>query len=83
GGIADYLFDEKRNPDKEATGWAVDKDSPEQIAAAVTDIIANPEKVKRITTTARKMVEEKYDWDKIALQMQEKVFDLVFITNKT
>lgn len=78
GGIADYLFDEKRNPDKEATGWAVDKDSPEQIAAAVTDIIANPEKVKCITTTARKMVEEKYDWDMIARQMHEQVFAKVF-----
>lgn len=78
GGIADYLFDEKRNPDKEATGWAVDKDSPEQIAAAVTDIITNPEKVKRITTTARKMVEEKYDWDMIARQMRERVFVKVF-----
>lgn len=78
GGIADYLFDEKRNPDKEATGWAVDKDSPEQIAAAVTDIITNPEKVRRITTTARKMVEEKYDWDMIARQMRERVFVKVF-----
>lgn len=78
GGIADYLFDEKRNPDKEATGWAVDKDSPEQIAAAVKDILANPEKVKRITTTARKMVEEKYDWDMIARQMRERVFAKVF-----
>lgn len=78
GGIADYLFDEERNPDQEPTGWAVDKDSPEQIAAAVTDIIANPEKVKRITMTARKMVEEKYDWDMIARQMRELVFAKVF-----
>lgn len=77
GGIADYLFDEKRNPGIPATGWAVDKDSPEQIAEAVKDIIANPEKVKRITDTARKMVEEKYDWDIIARQMHDRVFDPV------
>lgn len=77
GGIADYLFDEKRNPDKETTGWAVDKDSPEQIAAAVKDILANPEKVARVTATARKMVEEKYDWDVIAQQMRKKVFGKV------
>ncbi|MES2668696.1 MAG: glycosyltransferase family 4 protein [Patescibacteria group bacterium] len=78
GGIADYLFDEVRNPDKEPTGWAVDKDSPEQIAAAVRDIMDNPEKVKRITDTARKMVEEEYDWDIIAQQMRERVFAPVF-----
>ncbi len=74
GGIADYLFDETRNPDREPTGWAVDKDAPEQIAEAVKDILANPEKVKRITDTARRMVEEKYDWDIIARQMRERVF---------
>src|SRR3989344_2651849 len=32
GGIADFLFDAKRNPGKPATGWAVDADSPGQIA---------------------------------------------------
>jgi len=38
GGIAEFLFDEKRNPDKPATGWAVDPDSPEQIVDAINDI---------------------------------------------
>jgi glycosyltransferase involved in cell wall biosynthesis len=77
GGIADYLFDEKRNPDKETTGWAVDKDSPEQIAQAIRAILADPEKVIRVTATARKMVEEKYDWDIIAREMRQKVFGVV------
>lgn len=77
GGIADFLFDEKRNPDKPTTGWAVDKDSPEQIAQVVKEILANPEKVKRVTETARMMVLEKYDWDLIAKQMREKVFTRV------
>ncbi len=71
GGIADFLFDEKRNPDRPTTGWAVDKDSPEQIAEAVKDIIARPEKVREVTETARQMVIEKYDWDLIARQMRE------------
>src|SRR3989344_1450235 len=53
GGIADFLFDAKRNPDKQTTGWAVDKNSPEQIAEAVKDILANPEHVARVTATAR------------------------------
>jgi len=77
GGIADFLFDEKRNPDKETTGWAVDRDSPEQIAAAVEDILAHPEKVARVRSTAKKMVFEKYDWDLIARKMRG-VFDRVF-----
>lgn len=74
GGIADFLFDAKRNPDKPATGWAVDVDNPEQIAEAVKDIIANPEAVNRVVETARTMALEKYDWDLLAKDMREKVF---------
>lgn len=74
GGIADFLFDEKRNPDKPITGWAVDRDSPDQIATAVKDIMARPEKVRAVVATARQMVIEKYDWDIIARDMREKVF---------
>lgn len=74
GGIADFLFDEKRNPGVPITGWAVDKDSPPQIAAAVQDIMARPEKVRAVVATAREMVKEKYDWDLIANDMQKKVF---------
>lgn len=76
GGIADFLFDAKRNPDKPTTGWAVDKDSPEQIATAVKDILAHPELVARVKETAREMVVEKYDWDIIARAMRA-VFDRV------
>ena len=77
GGIADFLFDAKRNPDKETTGWAVDKDSPEQIVGAVQDILAHSERVKQVTATAKKMVVEKYDWNLIAGTMQT-VFDTLF-----
>lgn len=74
GGIADFLFDSERNPDQATTGWAVDKDSPEQIAKMVKEILADPEKVKMVTTTAKAMVVEKYDWDVIVSHMQERVF---------
>jgi len=77
GGIADFLFDEKRNLDKEPTGWAVDKDSPGQIAAAVKDIVANPDKVARITQNAAKMVREKYNWVLIARAMKRVLDNLV------
>ena len=70
GGIGDFLFDSKRNPDKEPTGWAVDKDSPEQIAQAVTDILANPARVAAVTRTARELAVSRYDWDKIARDMR-------------
>lgn len=77
GGIADFLFDAKRNPDKETTGWAVDVDSPEQIATAVEDILAHPEQVMRVKATAKKMAFEKYDWDLIAREMKS-AFDRAF-----
>lgn len=78
GGLADFMFDEKRNQDKPTTGWAVDKDSPRQIAEAVNDILAHPEKMKRVTETARAMVLEKYDWDITTKQMRERVFGYIF-----
>ena len=70
GGIADFLFDTKRNPDKETTGWAVDRDSPKQIAEAVKDILANPSQAARVAVTAKKLVAEKYDWNLIAGRMR-------------
>ena len=71
GGIADFLFDRNLNPDKEPTGWAVRKDAPEDIAAAVQDIIANPERVQSVVRTAGDMVRERYDWERIAASMHE------------
>lgn len=69
GGIADFLFDAKRNPDKETTGWAVDRDSPEQIAEAVKDILAHPEEARRVAANARRLVAERYEWDHVAARM--------------
>ena len=75
GGIAEFLFDAKRNPNIPTTGWAVDKDNPDQIAAAVEDILAHPEQVKIVTETARALMLERFDWDAIAVQMRKKVFE--------
>jgi len=74
GGIADFLFDEKRNPDMGATGWAVDANNPKQIAEAVQDIITHPEKVREITARAHKLVSTHYDWDIIVKSMRQRVF---------
>lgn len=70
GGIADFLFDAKRNPDKPTTGWVVDKDSPEQIAETVTEILAHSDVVARVKANAAALVKDKYDWDLIARQMR-------------
>lgn len=78
GGLADFLFDEKRNPDKETTGWAVSANAPHQIVQAVEAILDHPEKVAHVTANARKLVMEKYDWDIIARDMRTKVFGRVF-----
>ena len=78
GGIADFLFDAKRDPGQPTTGWAVDTDSPEQIAEAVDDILDHPEKTKKVIETARNLVLTKYNWDTIAKDMQDKVFSRLF-----
>lgn len=78
GGIADFLFDEQRNPENGTTGWAVDANAPEQIVAAVHDIMNRPEKVADVTKRAKAMAVEKYDWNLIASDMQHKVFDQLF-----
>lgn len=75
GGIADFLFDAVRNPDKPTTGWAVDVDSPEQVAAAVLDIIDDPAAVQQVTQTAQRLMVAQYDWQLIARLMRERVFD--------
>ncbi|MDB5225304.1 MAG: 1,2-diacylglycerol 3-glucosyltransferase [Candidatus Adlerbacteria bacterium] len=74
GGIADFLFDAKRNPNKPVTGWAVDRDNPTQIAEAVGEILGNPEQVRTVIQNARELAFSKYDWDLIARDMREKVF---------
>jgi glycosyltransferase involved in cell wall biosynthesis len=74
GGIKDFLFDAKGNPGKEPTGWAVGKDSPEQIAQAVKEILDNPEAAQRVIGNAKRMVRERYDWDVVAKDMRERVF---------
>lgn len=71
GGIADFLFDAKRNPERASTGWAVDADAPEQIVQAVNTILAHPDVTKTTIATARALVFEKYDWNIIAKEMEE------------
>ena len=74
GGIADFLFDEKLNPDKGTTGWAVPINSPRAIKVAVEDILTRPDKVSEVVTRAMTMAITGYDWDIIADRMEREVF---------
>lgn len=66
GGIPDFLKDGE-------TGWFCKVRDPQSIAEKVEYILdeKNSQEVKRVVENARQMVEEKYDWDKIAKQMKE------------
>lgn len=77
GGLKDFIFDAVRDPGKETTAWVVDKDSPQQIADAVQDILAHPEQVKKVVETCFALVHERYNWEHIARDMREKVFGRV------
>lgn len=72
GGLADFIFDETAG--RPATAWAVEPDRPEQIAEAVQDIMAHPDKVSERTQNARTMVEREYEWGAIATDMKDKIF---------
>lgn len=74
GGIRDFLFDAEKNPEHPATGWAVDVDSPEQIAAAVERIARTSTVTNEVTQRAAAMVRDQYEWETIAQRMRSEVF---------
>ena len=75
GGIADFLFDPERDPDVAPTGRAVDARDPKDIARAVRAVLDDPEKTAEIVKNAKELAFAKYDWNLIAKDMKEKVFD--------
>lgn len=74
GGIPDFLFDPERNPDKPSTGIFCEVRNPESIARAVSRYIGDPALAARVVLNAKKLAEEKYDWNMIARDMKEKIF---------
>lgn len=75
GGIPDFLFDPEKNPDREPTGLFCKVDDPESIATQVKRILADSALRTRLVTNAKKLVTEKYDWNLIAREMHERVFN--------
>ena len=75
GGIADFLFDPERNPDKAPTGLAVKPRDPEGLARQFKRFSDDKTLRDEIVKNARELAFAKYDWDLIARDMKEKVFD--------
>lgn len=75
GGIVDFLFDPECNPDKKSTGRMVNTRDPEGIADAVKLYLGDKEKTQEIIKNAKELTFAKYDWNLIAKNMKEKVFD--------
>ena len=70
GGIRDFLFDAKRNPDKAPTGFAVDTSSPEQIASTVIEIHEQRDMVESVLHNAYANVRQNYTWEGSAKEMK-------------
>lgn len=79
GGIADFLFDPDRNPDKEPTGLAVDPRDPEALARQFKRFAEDVVLRERIVKNARALAFAKYDWDLIARDMKQRVFEEVVL----
>lgn len=77
GGIADFLFDAKRNPNHKSTGWAVSPNTPLDIVEAVKSIQLDTEQTKETVKTAKEMVLTSYDWNLIAKRMDVEVFKTI------
>ena len=77
GGIPDFLKDPSTSSGQVATGLFCEVNNPKSIADKVMEYINNQDLTRKIVDNARKMVEEKYDWDLIAKEMKGRVFDKV------
>lgn len=70
GGIVDFLFDPKKNPDKKPTGLFCNVRDPKSIADSINEFLNNRELRENILVNAEKMAFEKYDWSIIARDME-------------
>jgi len=70
GGIVDFLKDGE-------TGLFCEVRNPKSIADAVKRLISNSALKEKITNNAHIMVKQKYDWDLIAKDMKDRVFESV------
>ncbi|MEI6863745.1 MAG: glycosyltransferase family 4 protein [Candidatus Adlerbacteria bacterium] len=67
GGIPDFLQDGE-------TGFVIDVDSPQNIAAVVKSALQNPEETKRIAHAGQEL-SKSYEWGILAERMRKEVFE--------
>lgn len=70
GGLSDFIFDNE-------TAYVVEKNSPEQIVNKIKLIEKDLFLKNKIIENSYNMILEKYNWDKIVLDMKREVFDII------
>ena len=70
GGIPDFLKDPSTHSGQ-ATGLFCRVNDPEDIAEKINRILTDDDLRNRLILNGRKLVEEKYTWDKIALEFEK------------
>jgi phosphatidylinositol alpha-1,6-mannosyltransferase len=53
------------------TGILVDPDDPAAVAAGVNELLASPERRKRLGAAGRQAVESYYNWDRVVRELME------------
>ena len=71
GGIVDFLFDSKANPDKLPTGIFCEPRDPDSIVKALNRYLDNSALREKIINNAKTMVKEKYQWEGVVKRIEE------------
>jgi glycosyltransferase involved in cell wall biosynthesis len=70
GGIPDFLIDKK-------TGLFCNVHDSESIAIGINQLLNNQDLKNSLIFQAKSLVKEKYNWDILASQMQQEIFDFI------
>jgi glycosyltransferase involved in cell wall biosynthesis len=75
GGIVDFLYDPDETPGKPSTGLFVKPEDHVSIREQVVRLINDNELRQMLIQNGKDLVRTRYDWDLIARDMKEKIFD--------
>jgi phosphatidylinositol alpha-1,6-mannosyltransferase len=70
GGITDFLRDKE-------TGLFAENENPEDAARKILILLRDEAIRQKVIENARKLVAEKYDWDKLVVRIKSEVFDKI------
>jgi glycosyltransferase involved in cell wall biosynthesis len=71
GGIGDFLKHED-------TGLVCEVDNPESVATQIARLMSDTKLKDRVVANSYAMVQDRYDWELIASNMKERIFEQVF-----